>query len=222
MADIRVDPSRPGLGTDFRAGVARASVHRRRSTPHILLGAVLVVVSALAFAVTAMRVDPRTPVLAVAAAVPAGHVLTDADLVVLRIVPDQALAVVPATQRSSVVGRSVRLPLAAHTLLAQQVLGPAAWPPPGQSVIAVSVKPGRLPDGLSAGAPVLVLLVATPSTADGSGSEVDQRAQATVVALGTADGTGTRPVTLLLTTADAVRVAASSGEVALVVQGRAG
>src|SRR5262249_10125223 len=139
-------------------------LRRRRSTPHMLLGAVLVVVCALAFAVTALRVDPRTAVLALAAPVPAGHVLTDADLTVVNIVPDPALGALPQAQRAPVVGRTVRLPLAAHALLSQDLLGPAAWPPAGQSLIAVSVKSGHAPSGMAAGAQVLVLVVPPSSS----------------------------------------------------------
>src|SRR5438067_8124954 len=119
----------PAQTNDQRTTSPAVGLRRRRSMPHMLLGAVLVVVCALAFAVTGLRVDPRTGVLALAGPVAAGHVLTDADLTVVRIVPDPALGVLPQSQRSAVVGHTVRLPLAAHSLLSQDVLGPAAWPP---------------------------------------------------------------------------------------------
>ena len=70
----------------------------------------MVLACAVAFAVTALRVDPRTAVLALARSVPAGHTLSAADLTVVRIVPDAALAVVAEGQQSSVVGRTLRLP----------------------------------------------------------------------------------------------------------------
>jgi len=210
-------------GADRRAP-ATPGLRRRRSTPHMLLGAVLVVVCGLAFAVTALRVDPRTPVLALAASVSAGQVLTDADLTVVRIVPDPALGVLREAQRASVVGRTVRLPLAARSLLSEEVLGPAAWPPKGESLIAVSVKAGRIPAGVSAGAQVLVLVVpgasATGGT-DASRGEV-QRAPATVVSVAAADASGASVVSLLMSSADAVRIAGAAGEVALVVQGGTG
>src|SRR5690348_6914299 len=178
--------------TPVRANAERGpapavGLRRRRSTPHMLLGAVLVVVCALAFAVTALRVDPRTAVLALAAPVPAGHVLTDPDLTVVNIVPDPALGVVPQSQRSTVVGHAVRLPLAAHALLSQDMVGPAAWPPAGQSLIAVSVKSGHAPSGMAAGAQVLVLVV-PPSSNAGGGTGANgggvQQAPAAVVAVG--------------------------------------
>src|SRR6266545_7846801 len=211
------------VGAERRA-TPTPGLRRRRSTPHILLGAVLVVVCGLAFAVTALRVDPRTAVLALAGSVSAGHVLSDADLTVVRIVPDPALGVLSESQRASVVGRSVRLPLAARSLLSQDVLGPAAWPPRGESLIAVSVKAGRVPTGVAAGAQVLVLVVPGSSATGGTDASRGeaQRAPATVVSVAAADASGGIVVSLLLSSADAVRIAGAAGEVALVVQGGAG
>jgi len=216
--------------TPVRANAERGpapavGLRRRRSTPHMLLGAVLVVVCALAFAVAGLRVDPRTDVLALAGPVPAGHLLTDAVLTVVRIVPDPALGAVPQSQRSAVVGHTVRLPLAAHSLLSQDVLGPAAWPPAGQSLIAVAVKSGHAPSGVAAGAQVLVLVVPPSSStnnASGANSGGVQQAPAAVVSVGGADSSGTTVVSLLLSSTDAVRIAGATGDVSLVVQGGAG
>lgn len=212
-------------GNAERTSTVPVGLRRRRSTPHMLLGAVLVVVCALVFAVTGLRVDPRSDVLALANPVAAGHVLTDADLMVVRIVPDPALGALPQSQRSVVVGHPVRLPLAAHSLLSQDVLGATAWPPPGQSLIAVAVKSGHAPTGVTPGAQVLVLVVpASSSTTTGSGGNGSgvQQAPAAVVAVGGADTSGTTVVSLLLSSADAVRIAGASGDVSLVVQGGAG
>ncbi len=205
-----------------RSAMPPVGLRRRRSTSHMLLGAVLIVVCALAFAVTALRVDPRTAVLAVAGPVQAGHVLTNSDLTVVRIVPDGALGTLPESQRSTVVGRTVRLPLAAHSLLSNDVLGPAGWPPAGQSLIAVGVKAGHAPAGVVAGAQVLVLVVPSSSSTTGAATGNVQRAPAAVYAVGTTDTSGTAVVSLLMTSADAVRIASAPGEVALVVQGGTG
>lgn len=219
MTILQAAPTR----TDDRRTSAPGAGLRRRSTPHMLLGAVLVVVCALAFVVTGLRLDPRTAVLALARAVSAGHVLTDSDLTVMQIVPDPALGALPESQRSAVVGHSVRLPLAAHSLLSQDVLGPTGWPPPGQSLIAVSVKPGHAPVGLTAGAQVLVLIVPTPTTtAGGSTNSAVPQASAAVYEVGTPDSSGTTVVSLLVTNDDAKRIASASGDAALVVQGGAG
>ncbi|WP_173033899.1 SAF domain-containing protein [Phytohabitans flavus] len=187
-----------------------------------MLGAVLVVVCALAFGVTAVRVDPRTAVLAVARPLPAGHALTDADLMVVQIVPDAAISTVAETHRSTVVGRTLRLPLAANSLLSDTLLGPAAWPPAGQSVIAVSLKPGRAPAGVAAGVQVLVMVVPASSGNAGAPAGQVEQAEAAVVSAAPADTSGTTVVSLLMTSANAVRIAGASGDAVLVVQGRAG
>ncbi|GIJ62108.1 SAF domain-containing protein [Virgisporangium aurantiacum] len=217
MTSLQTGPARQSDAA--RRDAPTVSVRRRRSTPHIVLGALLVLACAVAFAITALRVDPRTAVLTLARAVPAGHTLSAADLTVVRIVPDAALAVVAETQQSSVIGRTLRLPVAANTLLSESMLGPAAWPPSGQSLVAVSVKPGRAPDGLAAGARVLVLVVPTQSGTGSSPGANPVQVSATVVSVTAADGTGASVVSLLMTSPDAVRVAGAPGEVALIVQG---
>lgn len=198
---------------------APVGLRRGRSLPHILLGSVLVLVCALTFAVTALRVDPKSAVLALAVGVPAGHVLTEADLTVVRVVVDGAVATVPESDRASVVGRPVRLPLAARSLLSADVLGPAGWPPAGQSVVAVPVKVGRAPAGLVAGVQVLVVVVPSVSNATGQAAGPVLQARAAVFAVDAPDTSGTAVVSLLMDSADAVRVVGAVGDVALVVQG---
>jgi hypothetical protein len=194
-------------------------LRRGRSVPHILVGSVLVLVCALTFAVTALRVDPKAAVLAVAGAVPAGHVLTDADLTTVRVAADGVVGTVSESERASVVGRSVRLPLAAGSLLSAEVLGPAAWPPAGQSVVAVPVKVGRAPAGMVAGVQVLVVVVPAVSTSTGQPAGQLLQARAAVVAVEAPDTTGATVVSLLMESTDAVRVVGAVGDVALVVQG---
>lgn len=220
MTAMQALPAR--AANDERSTAPPVGLRRRRNTAHMLLGAVLVLVCAVAFAVTGLRVDPRSPVLALARPVPAGHVLTDGDLSVVRIVPDAALRTLAESGRATVVGRTVRLPLAANSLLSDDVLGPAAWPPAGQSVIAVAVKSGRAPAGLTAGARVLVLVVPTSSTNSGADAPAPAQAQATVVSVGAVDSGGASVVSLLMASAGAVRISGAAGDAALVVQGGTG
>lgn len=232
MTALDTAPARGGR-RDTRPQAAAATLAPRRSTPHLLLGAVLMVTCALVFGTSALRADQRAPVLTVAGPVAAGQVLTDADLLVVRIVPDPAVAVVPEARRASVVGRTVTLPLAAGSLLSDNVLGPAAsWPPAGQSVIAVPVKAGRAPAGLAPGVRVTVVLAprassgASGSAADSGASARRLQAPAAVVAVSggaaPANDGGAGVVSLLMASPDAERVAAAGGEVALLVQGGGG
>jgi hypothetical protein len=177
------------------------------------------VVCAGAFSLVYLGADARVQVLAAARPLAAGQVVTAGDLQVVRIVPDAGMPLFPAEQASQVIGRSVALPVAAGTLLSESQLGPAQWPPAGQAVAALPVKPGRLPAGLAPGSPVLVVTVAAdPQLASGVASGQVAPVPATVVQVAEGvDGTGTAVVTLLMAHADAVTVAGAAGDLAIVL-----
>ena len=210
---------RPGTGgrsVDGRAAVALPGSRTRRSVPRILAGALAAVLGAVVFGAVGLRADPAVEVLAVARPVAAGAVIADADLTVVRIVPDPALPVVPASERSTVVGQVAAVPLAPGSLLTATQLGTAVDPPPGQSVIAVGVKTGRAPvSALAAGASVLVLVIPTGSDATAPAVQ----AAAVVRSVELTDSAGVTVVTLQLASEAAVRIASATGEVALVLQG---
>lgn len=211
-------------GTTGLPPTAAPVIGRRVSAPRVLLGAVLVLGFALAGAAVADRVDTRLPVLATARNIGAGQTIADTDVTVVRVAAEAGVATLPSAQRSSVVGRTAAVPLAAGTLLHTAQLGAPAWPPAGQAVIAVGVKPGRAPDGLAAGMRVTVLVVPGSGTASGStgpaaGSPV-VRADATVVSVrSAADQSGAQVVSLVLADSDAMRVAAAIGEPVLALLG---
>jgi hypothetical protein len=220
------------MGT--RAGAAQARgagqqvagpvLGRRISKPQLLLAVGLVLACALAGVIVAKRVDTRVPVLAAAHAISAGQTLSAADVTTVKVAADQGVATLPAAQLSTVVGQVATLPLAAGTLLSPAQFAGPVWPGPGEAVIAVPVKPGRMPSGLPAGAHVTVLVVptATPGGVAGTGAGQSgqgqvQTATATVVSLEAAsDQSGDTVVTLVLSAPDATRVAAASGDVTLV------
>jgi hypothetical protein len=220
-------------------------MRRGVSFPRLLFGVLLVLGCALAGAMVVRRVDTRVAVLATARQVGAGQVLTDADLTVVRVAAGSGLATVPDSRRDEVLGRTAVLPLLPGSLLSPGQVGQVAWPPAGQSVVALAVKAGHAPNGLTAGLRVTVLIVST-STSTGSGSGTTStpatsttsaasatggvsggedvsrvvRADATVVAIREgSDQSGTTLVSLLLVAADAIRVACAPGDAALVQLG---
>jgi len=189
----------------------------------LLVGGLLaMVVCAGAFALAYLGADARVAALAVDRPLAAGQTVTAQDIRVVRLVPDPGVDLVPAGDASQVVGRTVTVPLAVGTLLARSQLGPAGWPPPGEAVAAVPVKPGRLPAGLTEGSRVLVVRVA-PDTPVEPGPPPEAPAApvpATVVQVVEAvDGSGTSLVSLLLDQDDAVAVAGAAGDLALVLAG---
>jgi hypothetical protein len=202
-------------------GSAGPVLRRRISKARLLLAVGLVLVCALAGVVVAQRVDVRVPVLAAARAISAGQTVTAADVMTVKVAVEAGVATVPASQISTVVGQVAAVPLVVGTLLsAAQFAGPA-WPGSGEAVIAVPVKPGRLPSGLPAGARVTVLVVPTGTPGGAGGGQGGQpqveKATATVVSAEPAtDQSGTTVVTLVLSAADATRIASTGGDVALV------
>lgn len=208
-------------------GSAGPVLRRRISKARLLLAVGLVLACALAGVIVAQRVDIRVPVLAAARAISAGQTVTAADVTTVREAVEAGVATVPASQLSTVVGRVAAVPLVAGTLLSPAQFGGPVWPGRGEAVIAVPVKAGRLPSGLPAGAHVTVLVVATGTPGGITGSSGGQggqppveKATATVVSVeAAADQSGTTVVTLVLSAGDATRVAAASGDVALVQLG---
>ena len=195
----------------------------RRSARRVMAGVLLVLASVVAFWQIDLRRHADDSFLATARSLAAGQVITEADLRVVRVAGTSGLALLPAARRGDVVGRAAAVPIAAGSLLTPAQLGPAAWPPAGEAVIAVPVKPGRGPAGLMPGARVVVLVVPTgatpeqPQSRPGGPDPGVRRAVATVVSVAAGvDQVGTQLVTLVLPADAAEMIASAAGEVALV------
>ncbi|MDG4793617.1 SAF domain-containing protein [Micromonospora sp. WMMD1082] len=185
----------------------------------LIVSLLAMVVCAGAFALVYVRADTRVQVLAVTRAVAAGQTIAVADLRVVRVVPDAGVALVPASRASQVIGATAVVPLAAGSLLTESQLGPAAWPPSGQAVVAIPVKAGRIASGVTPGVRVLVIPVAKegdPQPAP-SASGAPAPVKATVVRVAATDGAGSFVVSLLVARADAVRVAGAAGDMSIAV-----
>jgi hypothetical protein len=199
----------------------------RRAPGRFVLALLGVAVVVLVFVTVALRADNKQPVLAVAQPVAVGQQLTSADVVVVRVAVEVGVPVVPAASIDQVVGHTAAVPLVRGALLAPRQVGPAAWPPVGQAVLALPVKAGHAPIGLAAGASVMVLVTPTTGTTGTGGGPAGpsggagggQQALATVVAFTPAtDGSGTATVSLLLAQDAAMRLAGvAGGDVSLVL-----
>ncbi len=199
----------------------------RRSGRRVAAGVLLVLATVVTFWQVDLRRHAEERFLAVARPVPAGAVIHDADVRVVRVANPSGLELVGADRRDEVVGRTAAVPLAAGGLVVSSQVGPPAWPAAGQAVIAVAVKTGRAPAGLVAGARVVVLVAPTVGADQAGGTPPPgqtaagaRRAVATVVsATAEADQAGAQVVTLLLPVQEAEAVASASGDVALVQLG---
>lgn len=152
-------------GPAFRAKAATSSpVVRRRQTPWIVAGVVLVVGCALAFGLASIRATGDVPVLAVARPVPAGQVLQAADFRVVRVAPSAGVQPVAVGAEAAMVGRPAAVALVPGTLLTPADVGTAPAGMAGMAVVAMALKAGAYPPSLGAGAQVEVVPVATSAS----------------------------------------------------------
>lgn len=207
--------ARPAPGRFATANSTPTAAARNRS--RVVLGALVVVVSALVAGLLYADAGDREPVLAVARTVEVGQVLAPRDVreVLAGAVP--GVRTVPAAQRSSVVGRPALVRLVPGALLHPAQLGNGEGPAPGLAVVGALLRPGQYPIGLRPGDEVLALRLIDAAAGIGSAAPV----RATVAALG-APAAGGMVVSLATEPSDAAPVAAAgaAGHLALVVAPR--
>lgn len=158
-------------------------------------------------------------VLAVRTTVERGAVITQDDLMVVRIGVDPALHPLAADQASSVVGKHAALDLTAGGVVTAEQVTDAATPPKGESVVGISLSAAMLPaNELRVGDPVRV--VTTPgSQGDVTTGAAPAAIDATVVGISSDQTTGNTIVNVQVPYGEAARVAAlaATGKVALVL-----
>ena len=160
------DTSRPttsATGTWTTDGKKPASrlrgTKRRRSIPHLLLGALLVLACAAAFLVVSLNSGTKESVLALAQPVSVGQVLTAQDLKQVNVAVDPGVSVVDASQAATVVGKTLSENLPAGALLTLDAVSGSGVPANGQALAALSLKAGQFPPEVSPGAHVSVVFV---------------------------------------------------------------
>jgi hypothetical protein len=182
-----------------------------------------VVVSAAVY----QRADHQIAVVMVTQPVPAGAVVTRADLSKTSITVGSGIQVIPAVQIDEVSGEIAAVALRPATLLAPSDLTTIQSPTSGQELIAAPTKPYALPaSGLQPGDQVLI--VATPGQQGQPGSaaaapSLSAPVPATVEAVSNVpDQNGFDVVDLLVTDRSAAAVASqvSTGQFELIVTKR--
>jgi hypothetical protein len=190
---------------------------RRRSVPHLVVGAVLVTTCAAGGVWWSTQAGDRDLALVLARPVPLGTALAMPDLRQASVALDGTVDAIPAREASSVVGQRLAVSLPAGALLPRHALGVPAGPPAGRAVAALALEPGQASPDLIAGVPVLVMVNAE-STSPAATPLGGWRGLVThVMDLPTGAG---RVVSIELGLDDARRVAAApAGRLSLVVVG---
>lgn len=132
---------------------------RRRSIPHLLLGALLVLVCAAAFLVVSLNSGNREAVLVLARPVSVGQVLDAQDLKQVNVAVGPGVSVVDTSQAASVVGKTMSTSLPAGALLTIDAVSGGGVPAAGQALAALSLKSGQFPPEVSPGSSVSVVFV---------------------------------------------------------------
>lgn len=202
------------------------SLPRRRRPGMVALAIALVGVGVLGSAAIYARENHSYPVLVVTAAVPAGSVLTPADIGTASIQAGPGIQTIPARQLQQVTGLVAATALRPGSLLSPSDLTSSLPPRAGQVLVPVEMKQAMLPVyGLTPGDHVLV--VATP-VVPGTTSSVAQVLTQPLPAVvqdvrPVPDQDGWAVVDLLVPAASGVALAqqSSTGQIALVITGRA-
>ena len=151
---------------------SRLNAGRRRRPAVWIAGVALIAVGAAVATSAALSAGAKHDVLALARSVPAGRLLTAADVRTVRVAADSSVATVPAADESSVVGQRTAVDLVANSLLTNAALGGAAVPAKGQALLGVALKPGQLPArSLSRGDQAELIPTPPTATSTSSGSE---------------------------------------------------
>jgi hypothetical protein len=138
------DPVPPSNGGPVRIGQLRA-LPRRRRPGMIALAVVLIGAGILGGAALYRHVNHQVAVLLVRADVPAGSVLTAADLSTTSVTTGTGVQVIPVGQERQVVGLVAATSLRSGTLLAASELTSSLPPAAGQVLVPVALKPSQLP-----------------------------------------------------------------------------
>jgi hypothetical protein len=217
------EPDPVPSGNGVRMGQLRP-LPRRRRPAMIALAVALIGVGILGGSVLFQQVNHQIPVLLVRTGVPAGSVVSAADLTTASVVLGPGITAIPARQEREVVGLVAATALRPGTLLAASELTTTLPPTSSQQLVPIALKPSQLPaSGLTPGDQLLV--VSAPSAqGSGAGTQIAGPSIPGVVEAVSAqpDSDGLEVVDLLVSAANGTNLAreAAAGGIALVITSR--
>ncbi|MFE4512670.1 SAF domain-containing protein [Kitasatospora sp. NPDC056783] len=201
--------------------ITESSPKRGRRPALVGLGVAVAVVGALGGWTLVDQARDRVQVLAVARPVPAGQVISAADLVAAEVAPDPALRPVAVGRSKEIIGKTAAADLAPGSLLTTESVREAKPVTTGKDTVGILTKPGQMPEGrLQIGD--AVLLVATPRQEDTKLEAQPATINAVVARVGQADGNGVIVVDVAVSPVDSPSVASwtASGRVGIVLKAK--
>lgn len=118
---------------------------RKLITSQLVLGILVVAVTALTIVTFYSRASAREPVLALATPVERGHVLTVSDLGIVYVASDSPIASIRSDEFGSLVGLVALADLPAGTLASPALFSERDGLPSGEAVIGLALTPGEYP-----------------------------------------------------------------------------
>jgi hypothetical protein len=157
-------------------------------------------------------------VLAARVTIHRGDLITAADITQVQVSSDPALSPLPGSASPTVIGQRASLDIAAGTLLTSAAVSGQPMPPPGQSIVGISLTPAQVP-GLAITGGSRVRIVLTPGQNSTPTIGAPLLTTATVVDTHSNPANGNTIVDVLVSYADAPGLAsrAATGNVALVL-----
>lgn len=192
-----------------------------RSRSRVVVGALVLVASALAAGLLYANAGDRRPVLAVASRVEAGQAIQADDLREVLAAPVPGVRTVPGSARRTVIGRTATAGLEPGALLHPSQVAEGPLIDRSLAVVGGLLHPGQYPVGLRAGDRVLAVVLPPPGPPTPAGGEAPAPVRAVVTAVGQPAGNGL-PVSLGVAPGDATDIAraGAAGLLALVVAPR--
>src|SRR3546814_7312675 len=134
-------PVTPGAAT-LPSGLSSKS-RRQRRWSLALAGVLLILGSGMVFLLVFVNAGDREPVLAIAREVPAGQVISGADLQIVRVGADPGVSTIREARRSDVVGQTAAVDLIPGTLLVEDQLGEPVALAAGDSIVGLALIGGE-------------------------------------------------------------------------------
>lgn len=225
MTDLQTAPSRRNghrSAADAIAGVQPVRRARRVRLPELAVGLIVMLGFGLAAVLWQLNSTQKDPVLALAHDIARGEVIERADLRVVYLSTDDAIAHVGRENAASIIGRAAVADLSAGTLLTPGSVLEGSVLAAGEGVVGLSLEAGQVPSSrLRAGDLVNIVEGMSASGSESVGGDVIVRG-AEVFAVEEMTASGRVFVSLKTTEDDANRIAAAAerGPVRLVWIGR--